>query len=138
MSFAGFDLGAGRHYPGQIAHSSKHSVLFDRACRSKRWVFPLVPACRGYADQTNTPAPHDLIFIVRTQADPLSTVSSVQQAILRAKNFATYDVAAMEHYYSVFLKRERVGAIGLLLAASGVYGGDTLRSYAAQSARLAI
>jgi hypothetical protein len=34
--------------------------------------------------------------MVRTQADPLSAVSSVQQAIWSVdKNLATYDVAAM-------------------------------------------
>ena len=79
--------------------------------------------------------------MARTQADPLSSVSSVQQAIWCVdKNLATYDVAAMDRYYSGSLEHERVGvrvvtffgAFGLSTAASAVYGGDVVRCYAAR------
>jgi putative ABC transport system permease protein len=83
------------------------------------------------AQQAASPAAHDLVFMVRTQPDALSVVPALQQAIRRVdRNLATYDVAAMNHYYSASLERERLGArvmiffgaFGVLLASLGVYG----------------
>ncbi len=88
------------------------------------WYLPL-------AQHAGTSAAHDFVFMVRTQSDALSAVSGVQQAIWRVdKNLATFDIAAMDHYYSASLERERLsasimtffGAFGLLLATLGVYG----------------
>ena len=88
------------------------------------WYLPL-------AQHAGTSGAHDFVYMVRTQSDALSAVSGVQQAIWRVdKNLATFDIAAMDHYYSASLERERLsasimtffGAFGLLLATLGVYG----------------
>jgi predicted permease len=84
-----------------------------------------------YTQEADTAAAEDLIFMVHTQVDPLSVITSVQQALWRVDNkLAAYQVSAMDHYYSESLARERIGAkvmisfgaFGLLLAALGVYG----------------
>jgi len=85
----------------------------------------------SYAESPTGPDAENVIFMVRSRTDPLSIVSAVQQALWRVDNtLATYQVSAMDHYYSESLARERIGAkvmvffgiFGLLLAALGVYG----------------
>lgn len=84
-----------------------------------------------YAQHPHGPDAEDIIFMIRSRADPLSIVSGVQQALWRVdKTLATYKVSSMDHYYSESLARERIsakimiffGTFGLLLAALGVYG----------------
>jgi putative ABC transport system permease protein len=84
-----------------------------------------------YAESPTGPDAENIIFMVRSRTDALSIVSGVQQALWRVDNtLATYQVSAMDHYYSESLARERIGAkvmvffgiFGLLLAALGVYG----------------
>jgi putative ABC transport system permease protein len=84
-----------------------------------------------YTQHPDGPDAEDIVFMIRSHADPLSVVPGVQQALWRVDNtLATYKVSAMDHYYSESLGRERVsarimvffGTFGLLLAALGVYG----------------
>jgi predicted permease len=76
-------------------------------------------------------AAEHVYVMVRSGGDPLALVPAVRRAIVAVdKTLAPYAPAAMDHYYSETIIRERVsaafmlgfGAFGLVLAALGVYG----------------
>jgi len=84
-----------------------------------------------YSQQTADPDAENIYLMIRTRADALSILPEVQQALWRVdRTLATYNVSAMDHYYSESLRQERLGAkivtlfgaFGLILAALGVYG----------------
>jgi putative ABC transport system permease protein len=83
-----------------------------------------------YAQQASAAAAQTVHLMIRTAADPLTSVPDVRRAVARVdSSLAVYDVTAMDSYFSQTLRRERLGAaamatfaaFGLLLASLGIF-----------------
>jgi predicted permease len=83
-----------------------------------------------YAQQASAAAAQTVHVMIRTAADPLAVVPAVKRAVAQVdSSLATYDIAAMDSYFSQTLRRERLGAaamaafaaFGLFLASLGIY-----------------
>jgi predicted permease len=83
-----------------------------------------------YAQQASAAAAQTVHLMIRTAADPLAVVPDVKRAVARIdSSLATYDITAMDSYFSQTLRRERLGAaamaafaaFGLFLASLGIY-----------------
>jgi predicted permease len=83
-----------------------------------------------YAQQAGAAAAETVHLMVRTRGDAMAAVPFLRRAVARVDpSLATYGVAAMDSYFSLSLRRERLGAsamaafagFGLLLAGLGVY-----------------
>jgi len=112
-----------------LAHSGRHRRKCSRRRRSRRSARNVVLAVGG--SKRKTPAAHDLIFMVRTRADALSGVASVQQAIWRVRQKSRHLRCRCHGSLLLGFARTRAswcaghdifGVFGLLLAALGVYG----------------
>ena len=87
------------------------------------WYFP-------YAQQASAAAAETVHLMIRTDGDPMTLVPVLQHAVARVDpTLATYGISAMDSYFAVSLRRERLGAsamaafagFGLLLAVIGIY-----------------
>jgi putative ABC transport system permease protein len=83
-----------------------------------------------YAQQASAAAAETVHLMIRTEGDPLALVPALQHAVARVDpTLATYGISAMDSYFAVSLRRERLGAsamaafagFGLLLAVIGIY-----------------
>ena len=83
-----------------------------------------------YAQQASAAAAQTVHLMVRTEGESLAVVPDIQRAVARVDpSLATYGISAMDTFFSLSLKRERLGAsamtafagFGLLLAAMGMY-----------------
>jgi putative ABC transport system permease protein len=83
-----------------------------------------------YAQQASAAAAETVHLMIRTEGDPLALVPGLQHAVARVDpTLATYGITAMDSYFAVSLRRERLGAsamaafagFGLLLAVIGIY-----------------
>ena len=83
-----------------------------------------------YAQQATVAAAQTVHLMIRSSADPLAVVPDIKRAIARVDPaLAIYGISPMDTFFSLTLKRERLGAaamiafaaFGLLLAAMGVY-----------------
>ena len=83
-----------------------------------------------YAQQASAAAAQTVHLMVRTDGTPLALVPDIKRAMSRLDpSLATFGTSAMDTYFSLSLKRERLGAaamtafagFGLLLAAIGIY-----------------
>lgn len=83
-----------------------------------------------YAQQASAAAAQTVHLMIRADADPLALAADIKRAIGRIDPaLAIYGVSPMDTFFSLTLKRERLGAaamgafaaFGLLLAAMGVY-----------------
>ncbi|MGH9139987.1 MAG: ABC transporter permease, partial [Vicinamibacterales bacterium] len=83
-----------------------------------------------YAQQATAAAAQTVHLMIRTHGDSLALVPDLKRAVARVDpSLATYGISAMDSYFSLSLRRERLGAgtmaafagFGLLLAALGIY-----------------
>ena len=83
-----------------------------------------------YAQQAAAAAAQTVHLMVRTRGEPLALLPDLQRAVGRVDaSLATYGITLMDSYYSLTIRRERLGTqamtafagFGLLLAALGVY-----------------
>ncbi len=83
-----------------------------------------------YAQQAPTAAAETVHLMVRTAGDPVALVPEIKRAVARVDpTLATYGIVEMDAYFSLSLRRERIGAsamaafagFGLLLAGMGIY-----------------
>ena len=83
-----------------------------------------------YPQQASAAAAQTVHLMIRSQGDPLALVPDIKHAVARVDpSLAIYGVSAMDTFFSLSLRRERLGAgamaafagFGLLLAAMGIY-----------------
>jgi putative ABC transport system permease protein len=83
-----------------------------------------------YAQQASAAAAQTVHLMVRAEGDPLALVPAINRAVARVDPaLASYGITAMDAFFSLSLKRERLGAgamaafagFGLLLATMGIY-----------------
>ncbi len=83
-----------------------------------------------YPQQASVAAAQTVHLMIRSSADPPAIVPDIKRAVARVDPaLAIYGISPMETFFSLTLKRERLGAaamgafaaFGLLLAAMGVY-----------------